>query len=301
MNAWEESTIKQYNSALALWWKFNIEENSDLFDVTVSKALKFLAKRYQEGANHGTLNSSRSALAAIAVEDIGNNELIKRFIKGSSKTRPSKPKYDSTWDVDPVLNKLQSWFPLEALTLKQLSQKLALLLALRTAHRLQTLVLIKIPNRTKCDKGLEIKIPDRIKSTGTSKMRQVLRLPFFSEKPEFCIARTLLRYLEIIKNLRNGEDHLLISFQKPHRRIKENSLGRWIRTTLVSLGVDKKFTAHSTRHASTSKAFEKGVSIEEIKRVVGWSPSSRIFENFYNRPVIGREDTFASTVLLPKY
>ncbi|RLU26689.1 hypothetical protein DMN91_000486 [Ooceraea biroi] len=148
-----------------------------------------------EGANYGTLNSSRSTLTIISTEDIGANE-VKKFFKGSLKTRPHKPRYDSTWDVDPVLRGLQEWFPLESLTLKQLSQKLALLLALGTAHRLQTLVLIKISYITPSDKGLEIKIPDRIKSSGTSAQRPILKLPFFDEKPGLCIARTLRFYIK---------------------------------------------------------------------------------------------------------
>lgn len=74
--------------------------------MTIAKVLKFLTEKYQDGANYGTLNSARSALAIIANMDIANNELVKKFIKGSGKTRSSRPRYDSTWD-EPVLNKLE--------------------------------------------------------------------------------------------------------------------------------------------------------------------------------------------------
>lgn len=299
LRAWEDSTIKQYNNTLRLWWNFNNEEKTDPFDISISKVLKFLTNRYQDGANYGTLNASRSALATIANEDIRTNELIKKFIKGSSKTRPSKPRYDSTWDVDPVLRELEKWAPLESLNLKQISQKLILLLALGTAHRLQTLASIKISNITKSSKGLEIRISDRIKTTRTGSTQPVLKLPFFKERPGLCIAKTLLYYLEVTKTMRNGEDKLFISFQKPYNRVKEDTLGRWIKSGLSVFGVDKRFTAHSTRHASTSKAHKKGVTIEEIKRVAGWSVNSKVFPNFYNRPIIVREDNFATKVLLP--
>lgn len=260
LKAWEDSTLKQYNSALKSWWNLNIKQNTDPFDVSIPKVLDFLTLRYQDGANYGTLNASRSALAIISKEDIGANDLIKQFIKESLKTRSNKPRYDSTWDVDPVLEKLQEWFPLESLTLKQLSQKLTLLLTLGTAHRLQTLALNKISNITSSDKGLEVRIPDRIKSSGTGTKRPVLKLPFFKDKLSLCIAKTLLHYLKVTQGLRNGEDTLFIPFQKPHKRIKEDTLERWIKSTLATCGVDKKFTAHSIRHASTSKTFEKGVN-----------------------------------------
>lgn len=299
LKAWEDSTIKQYNSTLRLWWKFNNEEKTDPFDLSIPKVLRFLSNRYQDGANYGTLNSSRSALAIISAENIRSNELIKKFIKGSSKTRPSKPRHDSTWDVDPVLRKLEEWFPLESLNLKQLSQKLLLLLALGTAHRLQTLTSIRNSNIIRSNRGLEIRIPDRIKTTRAGSKQPVLKLPFFKEKPGLCIAKTLLHYLEVTRIIRNGEDKLFISYQKPYNIVKEDTLGRWIRSCLTILGVDRRFTAHSTRHASTSKAYEKGVSIEEIKRVAGWSLNSKIFADFYNRPIIVQKDNFATRVLLP--
>lgn len=192
LKAWEDSTIKQYNSTLKLWWSFNNREKTDPYDASIPKILHFLTERYQNGANHGTLNSARSALAIIATENIEANELIRKFLKGNSKTRPAKPRYDATWDVNPVLQQLEKLFPLESLTLKQLSHKLILLLALGTAHRLQTLTLIRIANISKSHTGLEIRIPERIKSTGSSSIRTTLKLPFFSEKPELCIASTLL-------------------------------------------------------------------------------------------------------------
>lgn len=299
LKAWEDSTLKQYNNALALWWRFNNEANLDPFHVSAAKVLEFLTQRYKDGANYGTLNASRSALAVISSQDLGASELIRKFIRGSAKTRPCNPRYDSTWDVDPVLRQLQDWFPLESISLKQLSQKLVLL-ALGTAHRLQTLALIQISQIVVLEAGLEIRIPGRIKTSGTSNKRVLLKLPFFDERPGLCIAQTLRFYLEATRRLRGDENNnLFISFQRPYKKVSEDTLGRWIRTGLVACGVDSRFTAHSTRHASTSKAFQKGVAIEEIKRVAGWSPASKVFASFYNRPILLPKDTFAETVLTP--
>lgn len=298
LRAWENSTIKQYNNTLSLWWKFNNKKRSDPFDLATPKVLSFLTNRYQDGANYSTLNTARSALAIISTEDIGSDKLIKKFIKGSSKTRPSRPKYDSTWDVDPVLKRLEEWSPLESLNLKQLSQKLIILLALGTAHRLQTLTSIRISNIIRSNQGMEIKILDRIKTTRIGSHQPVLKLPFFKEKPGLCIVKTLLHYLEITKSLRNDEDKLFISYRTPYKNVKEDTIGRWIKSGLTMLEVDTRFTAHSTRHASTSKAYEKGVTIEEIKRVAGWSQNSRVFADFYNRPIVIQEENFATRVLL---
>jgi len=80
IKAWEDSIIKQYNNALRLWWDMNIKENTDPFDVSITKTLKFLTLRYQNGANYGTLNSSRAALLVISTENVGTNGLIKKLI-----------------------------------------------------------------------------------------------------------------------------------------------------------------------------------------------------------------------------
>ncbi|CAD6229277.1 GSCOCG00012103001-RA-CDS, partial [Cotesia congregata] len=189
----EDSTLKQYECTYKLWWKFNQELHSDPFIVSPSKILTFLTKRFQEGASHGTINTAKAALALISQEEISNSKIITRFMKGIYKKRPSKPRYDAIWDVDPVLDKLAELYPLESLSLKELTKKLVLLLALGTAHRIQTLAEIKISS---------------------------------------------IRY-----------------------------------------------TAHSTRHASTSKAAERGVNVDEIKRVAGWSQKSQVFARFYNLPI----------------
>lgn len=76
MKAWEDSIIKQYNNTLKLWWDLNIKENTDPFDVSIPKVLKFLILRYKNGANYGTLNLSRSALAVISTEDVGAGQEI---------------------------------------------------------------------------------------------------------------------------------------------------------------------------------------------------------------------------------
>ena len=61
-------------------------------------------------------------------------------------------------------------------------------------------------------------------------------------------------------------------------------------------GIDVNlFKPHSTRAASTSKAFLKSVPLEHILSVAGWS-SSDTFAKFYKKPLINT-DSF-STVLL---
>lgn len=65
-------------------------------------------------------------------------------MKGVFLKNKPKQKYTSTWDVNKVLTYLKSLYPLEKLDLKSLTMKLASLIALTTAQRVQTLISLNI-------------------------------------------------------------------------------------------------------------------------------------------------------------
>lgn len=72
--------------------------------------------------------------------------MISIFIRGAYRQRSNKPRYESTWDVDPVLEDLAKWYPADTLGIKSISKKLVLLLVLGTGQKLQTLAAIKVEN-----------------------------------------------------------------------------------------------------------------------------------------------------------
>lgn len=173
------------------------------------------------------------------------------------------------------------------------------LLALISAHRVQTLHKIKINNIESLPSQINIKIPDLIKTSKAGINQPMLCIPFFSEKPEICPATTLLCYINRTAPLRKT-DNLLISFKKPHNIITTQSISRWIKATLKDCGIDDSiFTAHNTRHASTSKAHQLGVNIDVIRKTAGWSGTSATFGKFYHRTIINNDDqiTLARAIL----
>ncbi|PZC73632.1 hypothetical protein B5X24_HaOG209006 [Helicoverpa armigera] len=77
------------------------------------------------------------------------------------------------------------------------------------------------------------------------------------------------------------------------------TLSRWIKDTLSLSGVDVSiFSAHSTRHAATSRARRAGVSVDQIRRTAGWSANSATFANFYDRNVIHADPTALARSIL---
>lgn len=263
--------------------------------------LCFLSEKFKNGASYGTLNTYRSAISLISDNKIGDNELIRRFLKGAFNKNPPRPKYSHTWDVSIVLDYLEKLDPLETLSFNQLTEKTVTLLALCTAHRAQTLASIKITNISKAGHNIHIKIDDKIKTSGPGRFQPLLVLPEFKDKPSLCVVTALNRYLQVTQNLRGQENSLFISIKKPHASVGSQTIARWIKRVLQKSGIDVSvFKAHSVRHATTSAAFAKGVSFDTIKRTAGWTNKSQVFAKFYNRPIVQEENTFANVVLRNK-
>lgn len=299
INSITPSTLRQYESALKLWTSFALENNLDAFDAETTAILSFLNQRFEEGVGYSTLNVARSAIALISLRNIAQDGLISRFLKGVYKKRPARPRYDSTWDITPVLKYLEKLHPLIQQKPKDIAEKTATLLALTTAHRLQTLALIRIENIYVSPEAVIIKIPDLIKTSKRGVFQPELRLPYFKEKPSLCVAGTVIAYLEHTKKLRNGNNNkLLLSTTKPYEAVTAQTIGHWIKAVLVKAGIDmEQFSAYSTRHTAVSTAFTKGVDIDTIRRTAGWSAQSQTFFRFYNKPMQTPNDQFVRAIL----
>lgn len=245
---------------------------------------------------YGTFNSHTSALSLICSVNLGSNPIIKRFKKGLSRLRPSRPRYNHTWDPMPLLQhieKLNSPFNLQIL-----SQKLVILLALVTGERLQTISLIRLSGIIDTSTEVLINISDPVKTSRVGRPQPTLHIPLYDKKPSLCVATTLKEYIARTRYLRHPEnDYLFITTKKPFGTASKDTLSRWVNQILTSSGFDTtQFKPHSTRHAATSAVFRKGVSTNLICKTAGWSQTST-FARFYNRPLRPDNTTFANTIL----
>lgn len=297
LSSLSNNTYKQYDSCIKTWINYCSKHNYDYTSGSIPIIIHFLTEIFDSGAKYGTINSYKSALALLLGNKLDDDRL-KRFMKGVFKLRPTNPKYNTTWDPSIVLGYLAHKWPNETLNLKTLSKKTVTLLALVTAHRVQTLSLIKINNIFPSPNEIIINIPDIIKTTNLNSVQPVLRLPFYNARPEICPARCLLSYIDRTQSLRaNNTNNLFISYKKPHSKIGSQTISNWLKDTLQESGVDTSmFSAHSTRHASTSKANRLGVSVEVIKKTAGWSASSSAFARFYNKSIVNHNE-FANSLL----
>lgn len=294
-----ENTYKQYHGCIKAWISYCNKYKHDYTSASIPIVLHFLTDVFDNGAKYGTINSCKSALALL-LGFTSDDYRIKRFMKGVFRLRPSRPKYNITWDPNIVLNYLANKWPNEDLNLETLSKKTLTLLALVTAHRMQTLSLIKLTNiETRAPTEIIIKIPDLVKTSKPNSFQPLLRLPFYDARPEICPARCIQAYINKTTSLRKDTcDFLFISYKRPHSKVKSQTLSTWLKNSLCCSGVNTEvFTAHSTRHAATSTASRVGVSIDVIRKTAGWSESSSVFAKFYNREIVANTDKFARSIL----
>ena len=226
---------------------------------------------------------------------VSSHPLVIRYMKGVFNSRKPAPKYSETWDVNVVLHHLSLMYPLEKLSLKELTFKLVGLLALTSGQRCQVLVSMDIKSMKKADDYYLFDINKHMKQNRPGYTFSSIYVRKYQQQ-ELCVYRTLESYLIRTLPLRQeGSTKLLVSYVKPYAPVGTSTVGRWIKNLLGLSGIDTtKFKAHSTRSASTSKASQT-IPTDTILKYVGWSSDST-FRKFYNRPVAA-DDAFQNAVL----
>ncbi|CAB3991208.1 Hypothetical predicted protein [Paramuricea clavata] len=125
------------------WKQFCAERNINWSNATVEQGIDFLANLFEQKLSYSAINTARSALSVMLTPkdgtSFGENRLVCRFLKGEFEIKPALPKYKKIWDVEQVLTYVRSLTLNSELSLKQLSHKLVMLLALLTGQRCQTI------------------------------------------------------------------------------------------------------------------------------------------------------------------
>ena len=178
----QASAVSTYSTSLRRWWQFTRSRPDIVLNPSTSDVLEFLTSEFQRGISYSALNCAASALALLSNSSGHPDPLVQRFLKGVANLRPPRPKYNTTWDPQVVLEFLRSRPDTCSLELLELSKKLLILLALTTGQRLQTISSIALPNIVRDATQTTIFIPDRIKTSRPGKNQPLLVLPLFPEE-----------------------------------------------------------------------------------------------------------------------
>ena len=177
------------------------------FNPNINCVLKFLSHLFSCGNGYSGINTAKSAISSLvgvlSIRDIGTHVLIKRFIRGIFIRKPSLPRYNVTWNVALVLKHLES-VNSHSCSLRELSKKLAMLLALATGQRVQSLCAIDIRNMEMDMNYVKIRFGDLLKQSRPSFHLDELYIEAFKANYSLCVVGNIIRYLEVTLPLRKG-------------------------------------------------------------------------------------------------
>lgn len=261
-----------------------------------------MTELFHLGYSYETLNSARSALSSLCdIEDgytVGSHPLVIKFMTGVYNLRPSHPRYKEFWDISNVLNYLKTLTPVTELSLKQLTFKLAMLVALTQASRSHSLSLITLKDFHKNEDSYTLYYSGLLKQSRRGRNNPVLSLKKYTPDDKICVVGTLEEYIKRTEKLRGSEERLFISYMKPYKVVSSSTISRWLKNVLSLSGIDiSKYKSHSIRGVAASKAISCGLPIKDIMKVAGWA-SDKTFAEFYNKPVENSAQSGFQSVVL---
>lgn len=181
--------------------------------------------------------------------------------------------------------------------MKDLTLKLVMLVALVTGQRGQSIHLMNIQRMTQTTTEFKFVIYDLVKQSAPGRAQPELILPAYKADQRLCVYSVLLEYLNRTKPLRGLESRLFLSFIKPYKAICRDTIARWVKTVMIDAGIDPQiFKPHSTRSASSSKAFACNVPLRSILQAASWKTDCS-FNKFYNKPIDKESQSYGLAIL----
>ena len=301
-----DSTKRQYEVYLKKWRIFCASRNVDPHQADVNQVLEFLSHLFHaKEASYSAINTARSALNSCVTlwkdsYTMASHPTISRFMKGVFNLRPPRSRYTETWDAGKVLNHLRKRYPANKLSLKELTQKLVMLLALTSAQRVQTLYSINIEKMSVTDSEVRCVIEKTLKQSKQGCGSFSVCVSAYPLDRRLCVVKYLREYLRRTTPLRESETALFICYQKPHKRASTQTISRWLRETLQAAGIDTgRYKSHSTRAVATSTARRMDVPLSDILAQAGWARETT-FQKFYHKPTESKGHAFTKAVLNTK-
>ena len=184
LKSWRTKTNKSYDSLFGKWHSWCCARGSDPFSGPIKEVVNFLANLHKEGYQHRSLNAYCSAISSVHERvdgfTVGQHPLVTRLMKGVFNDRPPLPRYTCTWNVQTVLTCISSWGSNDSLSLKQLSWKTTMLLALTRPSRSADLSQLSLSGKQYRPNGVTFKPSGLAKQSRQGKPLTEFFLPFIS-------------------------------------------------------------------------------------------------------------------------
>ena len=308
------STRSVYEAKWTIFTKWCLSNQVDFRAPPLKAIADFLLYLFQDRKlQPGTIDGYRSAIA----DKLGNvpinvskDENLTRLLDSFHRDRPKGRRGIPSWNLSLVLHQLTKapFEPLKEASLKHLTFKTVFLLALGSGKRRSEIhdwLHKNIRHQTDWSKvslypspsflsknQLAKEGPDSVAPVVIPALAPTLDKSLKGDR-SLCLVRSLCYYLDRTPDLRQNKELVFVSFKKGFDKdISPATVSSWIKQTVIlcyELSDQQALTlhqvkAHDVRAFAASKAFQSGISLDQILSACHWK-SHNTFTQFYLKDV----------------
>ena len=159
------------------WASWCKQRDQDTLSGPASDIVNFLAELFKKGYQYQSLISHRSAISSVHERidgfSVGQHPTITRALKGAYHSRPPLPRYSSFWDVGIMLSHLKQLGCNDDISLRQLTLKTAMLLALTRSSRSADLSSLDLQTRSYVSNGVDLSLFIYLSKVGLQDLLQI--------------------------------------------------------------------------------------------------------------------------------
>ena len=308
------STRSVYEAKWTIFTKWCLSNQVDFRAPPLKAIADFLLHLFQDRKlQPGTIDGYRPAIAdklGNSTINVSKDENLTRLLDSFHRDRPKGRRGIPSWNLSLVLHQLTKapFEPLKEASLKHLTFKTVFLMALGSGkHRSEIHAWLNKNIRNQSDwskvslypspgflskNQLAKEGPDSVAPVVIPALAPTLDKSLKSDS-SLCLVRALRYYLDRTSDHRQNKELVFVSFKKGFDKdISPATISSWIKQTVIlcyELSDQEALTlhqvkAHDVRAFAASKAFQLGVSLEQILSASHWK-SHNTFTQFYLKDV----------------
>ena len=308
------STRSVYEAKWTIFTKWCDANQVDFRSPPVTSVADFLMYLFKDKKlQPSTIDGYRSAIAdklGNETVNISKDDNLTRLLDSFHRDRPKGWRGIPSWNLSLVLHQLTKapFEPLSEASLKHLTFKTVFLLALGSGKRRSEIhawqhkniryqsdwsKVSLLPSPSFLSKNqLAREGPESVAPVVIPALAPTLDRSLKSDR-SLCPVRALRYYLDRTSNIRQDKELVFVSFKKGFDKdISPATISSWIKETVIlcyELSDHQAHTlhqvkAHDVRAFAASKAFQSGVSLEQILSACHWK-SHNTFTQFYLKDV----------------
>ena len=308
------STRSVYEAKWAIFTKWCVTNQVDFRSPPVKSVADFLMYLFEDKKlQPSTIDGYRSAIAdklGNTTVNISKDDNLTRLLESFHRDRPKGRRGIPSWNLSLVLHQLTRapFEPLREASLKHLTFKTDFLLAQGSGKRRSEIHAWQHKNIRHQSDWSKVSLfpspsflsknqlakegPESVAPVVIPALAPTLDKSLKSDR-SLCPVRALRYYLDRTSDLRQHKELVFVSFKKGFDKdISPATISSWIKQTVIlcyelsdhQVHTLHQVKAHDVRTFAASKAFQSGVSLEQILAACHWK-SHNTFTQFYLKDV----------------